>query len=455
MQINQHRPMPLLLLFLFVTTLQAQPKLPFFKVTKCDTGSRGYYFFSPVKVGPDGPEGTFKDLILDHKGKVVYINEYDQDFKGGNLRLHPNKQYSYFYDKRFYVMDSLFRPVDTVNCQNGYELDTHEFLILPNGNYVVIGTEFVTMDLSTYFIFKKNQQQGLPNAKVRCNVIQELDRNKNVVFEWHGKEHYKFDDVDTAYIDKLYDIDWMHMNSVEYDRDGNYIISLKHFNEITKINRKTGEIMWRLGGKRNQFAFINDSLKFCAQHDVRRIANRNITFFDNGSARGTFHPETAKEYRVDEKNKTVTLVWSHINNPKTCSDGLGSVQRLPNKNTLVNYGRSPEGEVIFNVLMYNGRKVFEVQTTDGLKNYRAFNEWKLPAPLPRPVIKAITVNGQLALDAGEGHSAYYWSSGETTRIIVPKKFTEYHVYVPFGPGGYLSSEIFDISTVNKSGQKNH
>ena len=111
-------------------------------------------------------------------------------------------------------------------------------------------------------------------------------------------------------------------------------------NEVTKINRTTGDIIWRLGGKNNQFTFINDfPYGFTAQHDARRIPNGNITIFDNGF----FHdfPQTrAIEYSLDEVNMTATLVREIISPIGFPSIRTGNIQTLPNGNTLIGWGRS-------------------------------------------------------------------------------------------------------------------
>jgi len=60
---------------------------------------------------------------------------------------------------------------------------------------------------------------------------------KNVVFEWHTREHFDFLDVDTFFISDPTKVDWTHVNSLHADKDGNYILSVRHFNEVTKIKR--------------------------------------------------------------------------------------------------------------------------------------------------------------------------------------------------------------------------
>ena len=48
------------------------------------------------------------------------------------------------------------------------------------------------------------------------------------------------------------------MNSLWFDEtDGNIILSCRNTSEVIKISRVTGEIIWRLQGKHNQFTFTN------------------------------------------------------------------------------------------------------------------------------------------------------------------------------------------------------
>ena len=45
-------------------------------------------------------------------------------------------------------------------------------------------------------------------------------------------------------------------------KDGNLLLSCRHLDEVIKINKNTGNIMWRLGGeasKNNEFTFLNDT----------------------------------------------------------------------------------------------------------------------------------------------------------------------------------------------------
>jgi hypothetical protein len=57
-------------------------------------------------------------------------------------------------------------------------------------------------------------------------------------------------------------VDWTHSNAVEFDYNGHLLLSSRPLNEITKINRQTGNVMWRFGGKYNNFTFIGDTVPF-------------------------------------------------------------------------------------------------------------------------------------------------------------------------------------------------
>jgi hypothetical protein len=141
-------------------------------------------------------------------------------------------------------------------------------------------------------------------------------------------------------------VDYVHGNAVEEDIDGNIMISCRNMSEITKINLGTGEIIWRMGGKNNQFQFVNDNIPehFAFQHDIRRIGNGHVTLFNNGVDLPV-QKSSAKEYALDEVNKVATLVWYYehpkIDGYEVFGSGSGSVQRLANGGTLISWGKTP------------------------------------------------------------------------------------------------------------------
>jgi hypothetical protein len=420
-----------------------------YKVTISDTAAAasagGYYFLAPLK--PKTGSGiNSTHFILDGLGRIVYAKEFRGGISVNDFALQPDGRMSYKSPRPFYFMDSSFRITDSVSVKNGLMLDGHDLQVLPNGHYLALGFENVQMDLSAYHMFNNNGSPGSATANVRCGVVQELDAQKNVVFEWHAKDHLAFDEVDEHYLSNPSDVDWTHLNAVAPDADGNIMLSVRHFNMIVKINRQDGSIIWRLGGKLNQFSFTNDPYEFIAQHDVRRIKNGNITVFDNGRADVTpFHPAGGKEYSLDETNHIATLVWRHVEDSTAYSDALGNVQRLDNGNTLVNYGMFVHKDIVFNVISPSGGKVFEIRFADSLVSYRAFWYPSLPWHLKRPQLNCYTQNGKHFLQADSGYAHYYWSTGDTGRVIEVTKADTFSVLVPAGNGGFISSEYLAVN----------
>lgn len=147
--------------------------------------------------------------------------------------------------------------------------------------------------------------------------------------------------------------DFDHPNSLGFDTDGNFIISYRVLGTVVKVDRETGKVLWHLGGKKNDFTFINDPEGgFSAQHDAQILQNGDLLVFDNGWRHEPQYSR-ALEYRLDETAKTATLVWSYSHDPATFTAYTGSVQRtmdggtfvgFSNVNTIVNVSAS--GKVV-------------------------------------------------------------------------------------------------------------
>ena len=432
-----------LLLFLLLPGAYAQ-QYPDFQITTAGATDPGYYFLCPIRVGANPSNIGNYHTIMDGSGLVVYYRRFPANMNTGDFKMQASGLISYYAKARFYITDSTFTIVDSAYCQNGVLQDAHDMQLLPNGHYLLLGNENITTDLSAYPWFGNNGSPGSSGATVSSGIIQELDAAKNVVFEWHAADHYDFADVDETYLNDPNNVDWTHLNAVEVDYDGNLLLSVRHFNEITKIDRNTGQIIWRLGGKKNQFSFPNDPAGFIAQHDARRIANGNITLFDNGRNGMTPHPAAAKEYLLDENALSAELVWKYEEGADIISRAMGNVVRREDGKTLIDYGMLNKGNTLFNVVSPDGEKYFEVQFADTLVSYRSFYYASLPWSLNRPVIQCFESDGQYFLDAGEGHAIYRWSTGANTRVIPVNQAGQYYVYVPKGEG-FVSSEIFEVT----------
>ena len=305
-------------------------------------------------------------MILDNSGAPLFYRKMPKacvDFK-----VQPNGLLTYYdiNSNKFYSMDSTYAITDSFAMKGGYNIDEHDLKFLPDGHVLMMGYDFEKIDMSLLV------PGGNPSATVVGLMIQEIDQQKNVIFQWKSWDHFKI--TDATHEDLTAEqIDYVHANSLDIDTDGNILLSSRHLDEVTKIDRTTGDIIWRWGGKNNQFTFINDTLGFSHQHGVQRLANGNILLFDNGN----FHPvrfSRAVEYQLNESTKTATQFWEYRNTPDTYGFAMGYAQRLDNGNTLISWGAA---NPTVTEVQPNGVKVYEMTMDTGMYSYRVFRfPWK-------------------------------------------------------------------------------
>jgi len=280
-------------------------------------------------LGPTSTE-TGHLIILDNELTPLFYKKVT----GGNVfdfKLQLNGKLTYnIYSVYSYGMDSSGIIDKQYITPQGFALDIHDLQVMEDGSYYVFGRDHITIDMSQYV------PGGDTAAILVAHTIHHMDARDSELWRWHSFDHYDILDVDESVDLTNHTIDWTHCNSIEIDPAGNLIISTRNFNEITKINRQTGEIIWRLGGERNQFQFINDNRGFGRQHDARMLSNGNLALFDNGHL---LIPQYSSyvEYEIDEQNFTATLIRRYSHNGTIYSQSRGGVQELSNGNILISW----------------------------------------------------------------------------------------------------------------------
>ncbi len=356
----------ILILFIFQKVLTFDSSLV--ERTVWNNPSPGYLFLAPM----DGNDLS----VYDNSGYKVFSKSFGLLSQGFvDFKMHPNGKLSAFHFSigKFIVLDSNFNIIDTVGAV-GYRTDSHEFLILPNGNYVLIAEADTIIDMSRIV------PNGHPYCTVNNFIIQEIhSRSKQVVWSWSALDHYSITDAtEDIALDGSY-IRPFHINSIELLSDGNLLISCRHLDELTKINRQTGAILWRLGGRKcrnNQFTFLNDTIDnfygFSHQHTPKELSNGNILLFDNGNLRSNRFSRVV-EYEIDVANRTARKVWEYRAPNNVVSQAMGSCQRLPNGNTLITWGgTTSEGghNYLLSEVTPNGTLALEFTANCG--TYRGF-----------------------------------------------------------------------------------
>ena len=285
-----------------------------------------------------------------------------------------------------FIVDTLFRDVDTLTQQReGYLTTQHDVQMLPNGHRLLLGAEDVTVDMS------KVVPGGHPAANVVQAIIQELDPDGNVVVQWRALDHLpitdSYEDLTAAAIR------YCHNNSLWIDDDGNWIVSMRHMSQVIKVNRLTGEVMWILGGKSNQFTIVGDHEEnaptyFSFQHDARRLPNGNISLFDNGTQH-TPQYSRGVEYALDEATKTCRMVWEYRPNPDIYVSIQGGLQPLDSGHRLLGWGSAAaNGAPGVTEVDSMGNVVFEAFYPKQMYVYRATKVPTWPTGRPSAVAEA-------------------------------------------------------------------
>lgn len=329
----------------------------------------GYLFTTLYRF--EGPNfGPSFIAITDNYGEPIFYRKFSQ--MATDLKLLPNGLLTFHHvsigippggNRYYYLMDQSYTVVDSFCTQNGYITDLHEFRLLKNNHALLLSFDAQIVRMDTIV------PGGNPNAFVLGLILQELDSSKNVIFQWRSWDHYEITDADSfvCLTDSI--IDYVHGNAIEIDYDNNLLISARNMNEITKINRQTGDIIWRWGGENNQFTFINDNRRFSRQHHIRRLENGNYTLFDNGNHLIPRH-SSALEYKLNERNMTATLVWSY-RDPGIFGAFMGSTMRLAGGNTLIGWGGTFSGNPAITEVRSDGTNELELAFQHPFISYRA------------------------------------------------------------------------------------
>ena len=178
------------------------------------------------------------------------------------------------------------------------------------------------------------------NGDIVDGIVQEIDlATGQLMFEWRASDHLddgeylKISHGSRAVGDTPFD--YFHINSVQKDLAGNYIVSLRVMHMVVCISGQSEKILWGLGGVSQDFKDLSDgkATDFQWQHDARWIDEERGIFglFNNGISKNDLHAATLSEGRIihlDIENKTARLLHSYVSLVKTKSISQGSFQYL-------------------------------------------------------------------------------------------------------------------------------
>ena len=335
--------------------------------------SPGYIFLAPKKDPDERGSGQDGPMIIDGDGQPVWFRpappgESDvmsfraQSYRGRPVLTWWGGVHAGYGQGEYVIFDDSYREVKRFRAGNGYEGDHHEFLVTTRDTALVTIYAETPWDLSPY---------GGPEDGIALDgIVQEIDiETGEVLFEWRSLEHVG---IGESYYDPPDDptnrFDYFHINSVDVDRDGNLLVSARRTSTVYKIDRESGEVLWRLGGKKNDFE-MGEGTDFAYQHDARRQSDGTITLFDNYGPKDEEDRSRAMVLEVDEETMEAGLVREYFAPAgMPIADTQGNVQVLPNGNVFVGWGSEP----FLSEFSEDGELLFHAAFAPWGESYRAF-----------------------------------------------------------------------------------
>ncbi|HET6149171.1 MAG TPA: arylsulfotransferase family protein [Polyangia bacterium] len=334
--------------------------------------ARGLIFVAPKT--PASPTQVQGPEIIDEQGRPIWFHAVGggdqvadfrvQSYRGEPVltwwqgRSHTGAGHGEGVD---YIVDRRYRVIATVNAGNGLAADTHEFRLTPQGTALIVVYHAIPYDLSAV---------GGPAAGlVFDGVVQEIDLATGaVVFEWHSVDHVGVDESRAPVpVAAGASYDYFHINAVSVDLDGNLLIDARNTWAFYKVERRSGRVIWRLGGKKSDFT-LGAGVPFAWQHDPEAVDHQTVRLFDNEAAPAVLPHSRVIWIRRDLFDHTTTLVRA-IEHPDGLSAGSqGNSQVLDNGNTFVGWGQTGR----FSEFDPSGNLLFDANVPAGYDTYRAY-----------------------------------------------------------------------------------
>ncbi|KAF7904701.1 hypothetical protein EAF00_002035 [Botryotinia globosa] len=353
-------------------------------------------------------------MIHDHQGNLVWMNASHGETFGLNIQKCKDVDYLTFWQGDdsgggggtwggSLHLDSQYKEAYHLTAGNNAPGDLHEFHITPEGT-----------DLVTQYILKEMD-------------IQYRQTNE-IIFEWHASEHFNTEDsyfpAGSAGLRSSHGYDFFHINSIDKDGLGNYLIRSRYYQSVSYIDGKIGKILWELGGKRNSFKDLSDgkATTFSWQHDARWTTDRKgITLFDNGARYGLrLQVESSRAIHIslDLDAMTAEIVREYVNPKKKLSACQGSMKVLENGNVMVGYGYnaawteySSEGEVLCDV--HIGSQ--ETSNTGAVQTYKVLKHAWIGRPDTVPDVKVVQNNVYVSWNGATEVKGWVLEGAKTAR----------------------------------------
>jgi hypothetical protein len=361
---------------------------PTLRVTRRTPSAAPGSLFVAAKAG-EGQDGA---IIADEQGRTVWFKRVPRGTSAFDFRTqeYEGKPVLTWWQGKVLrgqglgeglIYDSSYRRIARVRTGNGYRADFHEFQLTPSGTALMLVYQPVRWDLRSV--------GGPRNGVAVDTIVQEVDVRTGLVrFEWHSLGNVPLSESYEPNGTEPFDV--THVNSVEEQEDGDLLVSARNTHALYLLDRSSGRILWRLGGKKSDFKMRAGS-QFIAQHTTHRMPGDTFTIFDNGAPPTPGREARGLVVKLDRDAKTVSVTHS-LRHPKHLkSPSQGSLQALPNGNFLVGWGGDSPYVTEFDA---RNRVVFDSHfVPTGDDTYRAYRLPWTGRPADAPAVAASAAGG--------------------------------------------------------------
>ncbi|MDQ6816993.1 MAG: arylsulfotransferase family protein [Actinomycetota bacterium] len=340
------------------------------------------------------------------------------------------------------IVDSSYREVARVRAANGRHIDLHEFVLTPQGTALfTCFPQTVPADLSGL--------GGARDGRVLESIIQEVDvHTGRLLLEWRSTDHVP---ASESYLQLGGVYDYLHANSIGIARDGRLLVSARHTSTLYKLERRTGRVIWRMGGKRSDFA-MGKGTRFAWQHDARQVGTGMISLFDDGAGpQKTESHSRGLVLQFDAARRSVRHVRSYHHPNPLLASAMGNMQVLPDGNVIVEWGNVP----VLSEFAADGRLLGDLRFPWANASYRGYRfPWSgTPAGVPAiaATVDAATNRSTLYVswNGATGVSAWQVSLGSSAGALRPVGVARrdgFETAIPLRTAvGYVAATALDAS----------
>ncbi len=347
------------------------------------TAASGAYQSTPNSQSHSGP------LVVDDRGEPVWflplgsttaMDVRVQTYQGRPVLTWYEGTVLGAEGGSWVIFDPTYHEVARVQAGKGRHGDLHDLQLTPEG------TALIT-------IYREIATPAVP--RLVTGIVQEVDvASGRVLFEWRSNEHVGVDESYIPQVAAAGNVDYFHLNSIDVDTDGNLLLSARNTSTIYKVDRKSGEVLWRLGGMKSDFA-VDPAASFAYQHDVRRRPDGTITIFDNNAAvPGAQTLSRGLRIKLDMKKMRASFVAEYLAPTARTTWAMGDVQQLDDSGVFIGWGTDGS----FTELGPDGSVRLDARFADGSVSYRAFRFELEAQPKGRPATMVVrNADGSLTL----------------------------------------------------------